>query len=228
MQRRREEVIGSGLEEIQIGLSCSSATMRLADDVISYHAAASSRALRGALSGPTEAGGFVQVSQLDQNKGAVGQRTFRRLVLLTARNDPRWEVRLRAGLADEMKALLWRHRPDEIGGMLVGLIHRHRRIIYVTRLLQAPLDSDGSPAWFVRGTQGLPEEIRRIEERTGSLIGYVGEWHTHPAGGPGLSRTDRTAVLQLRRALDPVRLPAHVMIVTPRGMYPHVFEPGAG
>ena len=94
-------------------------------------------------------------------------------------------------------------------------------------MLKAPRDSKGTPAAFVRGVYDLPESIKEIERKTGGLIGYVGEWHTHPMGGSELSYIDRIAVRNLRAILDPVRLPTLVTIVTPDDIHPHFFEPGS-
>jgi Prokaryotic E2 family A/ThiF family/Prokaryotic homologs of the JAB domain len=229
VRSRREDEVGSGLEEIQIGLSCSSATMRLADEVVSFHAATATRRLRVALNpaDPASFGGLLR-TYLDEDgcceakNAAVGE-----LAVVRARNDPRWEVRLGPGLAEKMDLQLERARPSETGGLLVGLMHRKRRAIYVTRLLNAPRDSKGSPRAFKRGVSDLPAAIRSVEDRTGGILGYVGEWHTHPEGGPDLSPIDEVAVGNLRRILDPVPLPTLVVIVTPDGPHPHLFEPGS-
>jgi proteasome lid subunit RPN8/RPN11 len=57
------------------------------------------------------------------------------------------------------------------------------------------------------------------------MLGYVGEWHTHPGGGPDLSPVDWAAALNLKSALDRVPIPTNVTVVTMRGVHPHIFEP---
>ncbi len=94
------------------------------------------------------------------------------------------------------------HSPSETGGILVGRIAATRKTIYVTRLVPAPPDSRGTPWVFTRGTEKLPEAIERVQRRTGGLLTYVGEWHTHPMGGSDLSDTDKHAVISLRSILD--------------------------
>ncbi len=126
-----------------------------------------------------------------------------------------------------MKKALHRSQPKETGGILIGMVHSKRRIIYVARLLSAPKDSHRSPECFVRGIRDLPEAVADIESRTGRLLGYVGEWHTHPLGGPNLSPTDISAVATLKKDLDRVPMPTHITVVTPGGIYPHVFEAGS-
>jgi proteasome lid subunit RPN8/RPN11 len=54
---------------------------------------------------------------------------------------------------------------------------------------------------------------------------YVGDWHSHPGGGPGLSPTDEETADDLRRDLDGVSLPAHLIVAADGGLHPYVFAP---
>jgi E2/UBC family protein A/ThiF family protein/JAB domain-containing protein similar to deubiquitination enzymes len=223
----RDHRVGSGgLEDIQIGLSCSSATMRLADEVVSFHAAAATRRLRPYLAkdGPSRTDGAVHRSFLgdDGDCYAVTQ-TFAPTVVLGA--GAGWQLRIASRAAKEMSELMRRHSPGETGGILVGRIAATRKTIYVTRLMAAPPDSRGTPWIFKRGTEKLPEALDRVHRRTGNLLTYVGEWHTHPMGGSDLSGIDKSAVINLRSILDTVGLPTVVIIVTPNEIRPHLFEP---
>lgn len=229
-QQARESQVGSGLEDIQIGLSCDSTTLRLADETVSLHAAALTRRLRLPLMRQRpqlSSDGTLFLSKLNDDGGIHSvEKTIAPVDVVTARNDPQWAVRFAGGLVEQMKVALRRARPSETGGLLVGMINRKRRIIYVTRLLDAPQDSEGTPATFLRGVQDLPAAVRNIEQRTGGLVGYIGEWHSHPAGGPDLSITDLKAVVHLKRSLDRVPMPTVVVVVTQRDAYAHVFESG--
>jgi len=231
VETSRSGSVGSGLEDVQIGLSCSSATMRLSDENVALHGAVMSLRARDVVWGATaksnSAGLFLTV--LEEN-GSV--RTIQKSVppvhICAARNDPQWQVRFSASVVQHMQTALRRAKPSETGGLLIGMVHNKRRIVYVTGLLDAPRDSEGSPVAFKRGIQDLPEAIKNIEKCTGGLLGYVGEWHTHPAGGPDMSIVDIVAAARLKGVLDTVPLPTHITIVTPRGIYPHVFEPNTG
>jgi integrative and conjugative element protein (TIGR02256 family) len=223
----RDDRIGSGgLEDIQVGLSCSSATMRLADEVVSFHAAAATRRLRPYLAkgGPARTDGLVYLSFLgEEGDSRASARTIGPTVVLGA--DYGWQIRIAATVAKKMSELMRLHSPSETGGILVGRRAATRKTIYVTRLVPAPPDSRGTPWVFTRGTEKLPEALARVERRTGDLLTYVGEWHTHPAGGSDLSDTDKTAVISLRSILDRVGQPTLVTIVTPDEIRPHLFEP---
>ena len=223
----RDDRVGSGgLEDIQVGLSCSSATMRLADEVVSFHAAVATRRLRPYLAkdGPSRTDGVVNLSFLsEEGDSRSAARTINPTIVLGA--DCGWQIRIAATAAKEMSELMRRHSPSETGGILVGRLAVTRKTIYVTRLVPAPPDSRGTPWVFTRGTEKLPEALDRVGRRTGGLLTYVGEWHTHPMGGSDLSDTDKTAVISLRSILDRVGLPTLVIIVTPDEIQPHLFEP---
>jgi proteasome lid subunit RPN8/RPN11 len=225
VQTRRDEDVGSGLEEIQIGLSCSSATMRLADEVVSLHAAVVTRRLRPFLTGKRDQDGSLAITYFSED-GTVqsGTKVIRPFIHVPAHNDASWTLHIAGGVRDTMFDLLRRASPREIGGTLIGQINFKRKIVYVTRLLGPPKDSRGSAYAFYRGVQDLPESIKAIEQRTGGLLGYIGEWHTHPMGGAELSEADIEAVENLREMLDRVPLPTLVTIVTPDGIHPHFFE----
>jgi proteasome lid subunit RPN8/RPN11 len=223
----RDDRVGSGgLEDIQIGLSCSSATMRLADEVVSYHAAAAMRRLRAYLSkgGPARTDGVISRTFLsDDGDSQASMTRYARTVVFDARFG--WQIRVAARAIDEMSARMRRESPRETGGLLVGRLNAMKKIVYVTRLVRAPADSRGTPYFFTRGTECLPDVLEHVERRTGGLLTYVGEWHSHPMGGSDLSDTDKEAVIKLRSILDPAGLPTLVTIVTPDGTHPHLFDP---
>jgi proteasome lid subunit RPN8/RPN11 len=72
--------------------------------------------------------------------------------------------------------------PNETGGVLVGGVDLRRKIVYVVDALTSPPDSVEWPNLYIRGWQGLPNELAMIEEATLGNLGYVGEWHSHPKG----------------------------------------------
>jgi proteasome lid subunit RPN8/RPN11 len=219
--------VGSGgLEDIQVGLSCSSATMRLADEVVSFHAAAVTRRLRSYLAtgGGARTNGAVYGTFLsDDGSSQAFMKEYAPTVV--ADTGFGWQIRVAARAADEMFARMRRESPRETGGLLVGRLNATKKIVYVTRLVRAPADSRGTPYFFTRGTERLPEVLEGVERRTGSLLTYVGEWHSHPMSGSDLSDVDKEAVIKLRSILDPAGLPTLVTIVTPDGVHPHLCEP---
>jgi integrative and conjugative element protein (TIGR02256 family) len=221
------------LEEINVGISCSSETMRLSDEVVSTHAATFARGFRVHVrrKNASDTGGLQIGWCGDEDVGVttVVQRIdVPPLTVRTSPNGLAWQVRLRAGLVEVMQGMMSKAAPNETGGILVGAANLKRRIVYVTRVLPEPPDSEGTPYAFVRGIEDVPEVVKEIEEVTGGMLGYVGEWHTHPKGAPRLSETDRKAVRNLKNTLDKVPLPTLVAVVTGDGFHPYVFAPDGG
>ena len=77
----------------------------------------------------------------------------------------------------------------------------------------------------MRSRAAPPQALEQVKQRTGGLLTYVGEWHSHPMGGSDLSATDKEAVINLRAILDRAGLPTLVTIVTPHEIRPHLFDP---
>ncbi len=200
--------------------------MRLADEFVSYHAAAVTRRLRAYLSkgGPARTDGVISRSFMSDDGDSQASLTmYAQTVVFDAGLG--WQVRVAARATDEMSVRMRRESPRETGGLLVGRLNATKKIVYVTRLVRAPADSRGTPYFFTRGTERLPDVLDHVERRTGGLLTYVGEWHSHPMGGLDLSDTDKEAVIKLRSILDPAGLPTLVTIVAPDGIQPYLFEP---
>jgi hypothetical protein len=227
-KEKRENEIGSGLEEITIGVSCSSETMRLSDEISSMHAATFANGFRRAAEEPKlDNTGIIQLNYINEAGDVVAivkKHVVCKVHVMQAHNNHSWQVRLSYNSINKLKELYSKYGANEIGGILIGIINLKRKIIYITRILTAS-DSKSRPYVFVRGTRNLPEEVEKIHNRTGRLIGYVGEWHTHPMGGPELSYQDTYTANQIRKHLDNTNLPTHVMIVTDSGLFSHIFHP---
>jgi proteasome lid subunit RPN8/RPN11 len=219
------------LEEIAIGMSCSSETMRLADDSVSFHASLFSLGFRKiAQKKSANNNGFLQISynDIDHESNCVVQSyDIAPVSKIKGENDKNWQIRVMAKVRDELMQHLCESGRNETGGLLIGQIDPKKKIIYVTRILPAPLDSKCGPYAFERGVQDVPEDITRIVQLSGGMIDYVGEWHTHPNGGKKLSIIDYDAVKKIKKVLDPVLRPTFVMIVTKEGLYPYIFSTGS-
>ncbi|MDD3490245.1 MAG: ThiF family adenylyltransferase [Paludibacter sp.] len=212
-------------EEINIGVSCNSNTLRLADDIISLHTACFSIALKKL---KDYQGGFIQITNIDtsaKNSITTEILNIEEFHNLRFANDSNWRLRIRGEVVNEIKKDLISNIPNETGGLLIGKIDSKRKVIYVTRFTKAPSDSIKKPYFFTRGTNNVPEEIEFIRDKTGNLIDYVGEWHSHPNGSSQLSDTDRQAISELRATLDKVPYPTFIIIATPSKLNPYIFGP---
>ncbi len=124
-----------------------------------------------------------------------------------------WTVLLDDDLRDEMAELRRTALPAETGGVLMGTVDNERRVIALVEAMLPPSDSEGSANEFTRGVGGLAERLAAIAERTGGMVRYVGEWHTHPPHSPTTpSLTDVRQLVELRQQMRREGLPATMVI----------------
>jgi len=95
--------------------------------------------------------------------------------------------------------------PNETGGILLGYWDFNINALVLVDALPAPADSVASSGSFIRGTEGLLEAIAEVHRRTAGVVGYVGEWHSHPPGMRAQPSNDdlaQLAILAQRMAAD--------------------------
>ena len=66
--------------------------------------------------------------------------------------------------------------------MLIGVVDHQRKVILIVDALPPPSDSISANWEFTRGIKNLPEMLQEVATRTGGMVRYLGEWHTHPSG----------------------------------------------
>lgn len=199
------------LEDIQLGLGCSSATLRISDDIVSAHAAAFSRTLRRLAA---QDQGHLLLACEREDSASRELIAVPPVVVLPASGRVDWSVRLSAGALASMRQLLAAHGRKETGGLLIGYVNAKREIVYITHALDPSRDSLGTEDFFVRGSQGYPQAVKEIESKTGGLLGYVGDWHTHPDGPARPSALDHKALAAIDRSLRPAGIPGLLLIVS--------------
>jgi len=94
------------------------------------------------------------------------------------------------GVKQSLRAMRRSQLPDETGGVLVGYYDFNLKAVFVVAALPAPPDSRGTRSGFERGTEGLRERIAEISRRTTGIVGYIGEWHSHPPRHSARPSTD--------------------------------------
>lgn len=89
--------------------------------------------------------------------------------------------------------------PDEMGGILVGWREGSTVIVHDLLVVEA---KTAATHHYDRQHDLAQQMLERITaaDKTGQL-GYVGEWHTHPAPHPP-SATDLKAITSIARTLD--------------------------
>lgn len=213
---------------LSVGLGCSSTTNVIPDDTISFHAALFSRILYKT-SDRTALGkkGLLYLSILDEeNISSIRSEAIQvdpfELYDCAAGSD--WKLRMKAGLSERLTLLMHQKTPNETGGILIGIANHKTKTIHVFDVTEESKDSAGTPIDFIRGTDGVKAFVDKIKEQSGQMIGYIGEWHSHPMNLEGLSITDIENVQKLIPLNRGDRIPTLSLVVTPRSILPFVFD----
>jgi hypothetical protein len=214
--------------QIDIGLGCSSTTTVMSDDVISYHAATFSRLLylhrdRATLRNR----GLVCLSILPDggfNTGNQDHFLVDEFDLLICLDGSGWQLRFRHGLIEQLKFQCRKNKRIETGGILVGTANYKTKTVHILDVITEPRDSRGTKADFARGIRGLPAKVNDIKRVTGEVVGYIGEWHTHPMGLEKLSTQDLETIEHLRGINQEVPIPTVAILITNDKVLPFVFE----
>ena len=118
------------------------------------------------------------------------------------------------GVRDKMSSLRKKHLPAETGGILLGYYDFNVNAVVVVDALPAPRDSKATNGSFERGLEGVTEAVVEAGRRTASVVGYIGEWHSHPRGyGTAPNRDDKFQLVYLALGLALEGLPAVMLIV---------------
>ena len=172
----------SGLLEstgrLRTGQSCRDLSTQIPQDLVALHAAIGSHAVRRVLDSE-----LAQIStwRVEPNTHAVraiqskpAQPTKRRL--------GKWTVYMDSQLQEKLADLRRERLPNETGGVLIGASDMLRGVIYVVGAIASPKDSEESPTSYVRGSKDLEQRVSEISNTTTGMLGYIGEWHSHPDG----------------------------------------------
>lgn len=118
------------------------------------------------------------------------------------------------GLVAYLRELRLAALPNETGGVLLGYHDFNVGAIVLVDALPAPSDSRASPGSFERGTEGLTKAVQAASARTAGIVGYVGEWHSHPPGHSAApSQDDLLQLAQISLDMHDDGLPALQLIV---------------
>jgi integrative and conjugative element protein (TIGR02256 family) len=198
------------LGEYWVGGGCRDLSAVISPETVQLHAALLSRPLRLATQ---QSQALLRIWQSDPNTGSV-QALDVPLVPCSREERGGWTVLLDEDALQVAREIRRRHVPAETGGILLGAIDHHRRTIAIVDALPPPVDSVGTPVSFERGTQGLADVVNEASRRTAAIVGYVGEWHSHPPrASTNMSPEDVKQLLHLTVHLATDGDPAVMLIV---------------
>jgi len=147
----------------------------------------------------------------DGSTDAISLLLFERRVHKTDRG---LDVYMDEGLHERLRELRRQAIPSETGGILLGYHDFTQNLLVIVDAVQAPQDSRSTPTSFERGTSGLREVVEEARNRTAGIVGYVGEWHSHPDGCRAApSRDDLIQLAQLAVGMNEEGLPVVQVIV---------------
>ena len=118
------------------------------------------------------------------------------------------------GLAEHLRQMRALSLPAETGGVLLGYIDFNVNAIILVDALPAPPDSNSTTVSFERGVAGLSDAVNEATRRTAGIVGYVGEWHSHPRGhSASPSRDDLVQLVEIATGMHEDGLPVLQLIV---------------
>jgi integrative and conjugative element protein (TIGR02256 family) len=123
------------------------------------------------------------------------------------------------GVEKQLRHMRRQGFPNETGGVLLGYHDFNINAIVIVVGLPSPPDSEASRGSFERGVAGLVETVEDATTRTAGMVGYIGEWHSHPPGhSASPSRHDLVQLIHLALGMAEDGLPAVQLIVGERDL----------
>jgi hypothetical protein len=213
---------------INVGVGCNSETTILSDEIVSIHSAAFYGVIKNEYERKNfKDNGYIFINRIDTENGfKIESSAFVIPPLITMTLHNGWEVRMKPEIAIKMKSEMGIAMPYETGGIFIGTINKKNKTIHVIDMIPAPSDSESNEVTFYRGINNLPEEIDNIKRLSGQVFGYIGEWHSHPFGPNVLSLKDMKEVNKHLKEFKSLSnpMPLFIMLVTPDGLIPFIFE----
>lgn len=192
------------------GASCRDISMVLPYARVMGHASTFAEHLPALIA---SSGATIRIWQRDPEDGAV---VVHDVQAETERSYPLGEltVFLDAGVERNLHEMRSHGLPNETGGVLLGYYDYNIKALIVVAALPAPPDSRSTPGSFERGVEGLKEAVDEGTRRTGGIVGYIGEWHSHPRGHSAVpSRDDWIQLIHLALGMGDDGLPGVQLIV---------------
>lgn len=202
-------------QQVRVGAGCRDRSLVLSGELIHLHAAQLARRIR---LGVAEPAAQIVVWSLDDDTGEVRRDRINPAATRSVRCGD-WQVRWDAALEAQLEAARRAAFPAETGGVLVGVIDQKQRTIHLVDGWPAPADSQADETGFTRGKRNVLEAVEECRQMTRDMVGYVGEWHSHPPGlanTPSLLDIDLLATLTVQLSADGV--PAVMAIAGQNGL----------
>lgn len=207
-------ILVGNLGTLWVGAGCRDVSGVISNEMIQLHASILARQVRLLRDHP---GPCIKIWNADPVAGTVGCQDIEVEDSLRC-EIAGWHVVWDNGVKRKLSEVRRAHLPKETGGVILGYNDQKLRVIYVVDVLPAPPDSQSCPTEFIRGFEGLEDTLNEISRRTAGVVGYIGEWHSHPAFTSAYpSQTDWALIENLSCTLALDGQPALMVIVGTTG-----------
>lgn len=189
----------SSFQIVNIGQNCSSNTMILPDEIVSYHASIMTSHVKRILADNRPESG-VLISYYEPDVPEASYTRFLQVDSYQSVQIGDWTVKLSQNFIKTSRAMVVDAGCLETGGTLIGMINERLKIVYVTRTLSDP-NAIKRKESFVIGGVDHREEFDEVIRKSGRQLQLVGQWHSHPNGSVLPSHTDLTTMSAIREEM---------------------------
>ena len=178
MERKdlQRHLLQSG-KRLRYGHTCRDVTSQMPQDLLSVFAGIAARAVRETIAKPEPKLGIWRISE----DHSVLHSTVDLTEPVVEVSD-QWRIHADVGVLRKLYSLREAALPNETGGVLLGYADHLHNVLYVVDTIPSPPDSEEWPNSYIRGSAGLKTAVDDITRRTANVVGYLGEWHSHPDG----------------------------------------------
>ncbi len=164
------------LGDMWVGAGCRDISVVLSNELINFHGALLARQIRKLVIMPDPR---IIIWSLQDESGALEAKEIEihSPIIL---NFGKWQVTLDEGLQRKIRSMRNANLPNETGGVILGYFDQKLNTISLVDVLPAPPDSEADESGFTRGIENLKESIENCAQKTGRIVDYIGEWHSHP------------------------------------------------
>lgn len=117
---------------------------------------------------------------------------------------------IEAGALEFIKTESQRMAPKETGGLLLG--YRAAEDVIITMATGPGPKSKHKSSSYLPDNNFDSDQIAEIYRNTDGVITYLGDWHSHPKGGSGLSNDDIITLMNIS-TYEPARASKPIMLI---------------
>jgi integrative and conjugative element protein (TIGR02256 family) len=196
-----------------VGAGCRDISAVLSYELIQLHGATLSTQLRKRVSKPDPA---MMTWHINEEDGSLIATTIPAAKPYTETIGD-WKITWDEGLKERLHSLRSTSLPSETGGILLGYFDMKLHHLFLVDAMSAPSDSEADCSGFTRGKEGIQEHLKECARRTANIVGYVGEWHSHPRNASACpSSLDVQLIAHLASEMAQDGYPALMLIVGER------------